>query len=864
MASLQKYAEYYARKGLAVFPCKPRGKEPLTSHGCKDATTDPQQVKAWWKKWPDANIGLATGEPSGIIVLDIDNHGEADGSISLREWESEFEPLPTTKTVITGSGGTHYWFRSDKDIRNRAGILPGIDVRGSGGYVIIPPSIHPNGNAYEWDAATEETPVAPIPEDLWALIRGERQEYGPAFELPAAVGKGQRNDVIFKLASSYQAKGLSDAALIAAVMAENQRVCDPPLSEKEVRTICESAMRYQKGTDKEQQTAAAVAAVEEIKAAPEDKVDFTQLELYQKLYNIPNRFERERQIAEFRERARKQKSVTTFNRMLAAYKTEYVQNKRATETLKTDFTDSPIEPLACGEWIADDLGIRRIREINGGNDTVTEVACPHPILPVERYINIDDGLERVVLAFWKDGAWKRTVCQVSKISDRGKIVAELADQGVAVTSGNAALLVQYLSDVINSNLKTIPQYTSIGRFGWMETENGLEFSPYTEGLKFDGERSSDKNEFMAVRPGGSYDKWKATVLAARKASPIIKILLAASCAAPMLQLTGRLPFFVHLWGRSGSGKTVSLLVALSIWGDPAEGKLLRTFNSTFVGMEREAAFAGNIPIGFNELQVTKGKTDFDQVIYMLCEGIGRIRGNINGGVDRIAEWRTVFLTNGEQPITNGASGGGAKSRVFEIECTEDLFEDASAIADAVRINYGHVGPELIRLLKDTPQEILLAWYNGARTELAGYTEKKQQDSGAMIMLGDKFFRMVTGAEDPLTPEEMAPYFTSLEEISLGARSYEFLTGWIVQNAAKFDTDSLETFGTITTQGANIICGVFNDVVTKQGWNPTAVKSELKQMGKLITDRERLTRNIKIKGKTVRCISVRFETEDEEG
>jgi hypothetical protein len=332
----------------------------------------------------------------------------------------------------------------------------------------------------------------------------------------------------------------------------------------------------------------------------------------------------------------------------------------------------------------------------------------------------------------------------------------------------------------------------------------------------------------------------------------------------MLQLTGRLPFFVHLWGRSGSGKTVSLLVALSIWGDPAEGKLLRTFNSTFVGMEREAAFAGNIPIGFNELQVTKGKTDFDQVIYMLCEGIGRIRGNINGGVDRIAEWRTVFLTNGEQPITNGASGGGAKSRVFEIECTEDLFEDPARIADAVRINYGHVGPELIRLLKDTPQEALLAWYNGARETLAGYTEKKQQDSGAMIMLGDKFFRMVTGAEDPLTPEEMAPYFTNLEEISLGARAYEFLTGWIVQNSAKFDTDSLETFGTITTQGANIICGVFNDVVTKQGWNPTAVKSELKQMGKLITDRERLTRNIKINGKTVRCISVRFETEDEEG
>ena len=872
MASLQKYAEYYAGKGLAVFPCKARGKEPLTAHGCKDATTDLSQVRAWWKKWPDANIGMATGEPSGVVVLDIDKHEDADGADSLRDWESEFAPLPRTKTVLTGSGGTHYWFRTDKNIRNRTGVLPGIDVRGSGGYVIIPPSVHPNGMPYEWDAGTESEKIAPLPEDLYSLIAGDNRnsEFGPAFELPSIVAQGTRNETIFKYASSLQAKGLSDTALMAAVMAENNRVCNPPLKESEVRQIVNSALRYEKGEDKEQVSQQASEKIEEILQGEEEPA-WTSMELYKTIFDIKNKFEREQRVAELREKAKKAKMVQTFNKMLAAYRTEYVQTQRAKETLKTAFTDSPIGELVCGEWTADDLGIRRIRLINGGADSVVEVACTHPILPVERYINVDDGLERVVLAFVKDRSWKRTVSQISKISDRGKIVTELADQGVAVTSGNAALLVQYLYDVLNSNLKTIPQSASIGRFGWMEMDGKMEFSPYTEGLKFDGERSSDKNEFAAVRSQGSFEKWKAAVLEARKRSPIVKVLLAASCAAPVLKLIEKLPFFVHLWGTSGTGKTVALLVALSIWGDPGEGRLLRTFNSTMVGMEREAAFAGNLPIGFNELQVTKGRTDFDQIIYMLCEGIGKVRGNVAGGIDRVAEWRTVFLTNGEQPITSFSSGGGAKNRVFEIECTEDIFEDAPAIADCVRASFGHIGPLLIDYLKSAPREVLKASYEAAYSALEPYAEKKQRDSGAMILLGDTLFRMLTEADDPLTAEELAPYFTSKDEIGIGPRAYDYLRGWVIRNSAHFLKTSMsnddasdedfphEIYGRadagFTT--VDIIASVFDKTMDDIGFSSKAVRSELQQMGVLITNGGKRTRRVRIQKAVVSCISLKM-------
>jgi hypothetical protein len=131
----------YAAQGLYVFPIKPRGKTPLTNHGFKDASTDPEQVRAWWTQWPDANIGIATGKKSGLFVIDV------DGDIP-----SDSIPLPDKPTVITAKGH-HYYFEylEGQDIRSRTKIngLP-VDVRGEGGYIVAPPSIHPEGGRYEF------------------------------------------------------------------------------------------------------------------------------------------------------------------------------------------------------------------------------------------------------------------------------------------------------------------------------------------------------------------------------------------------------------------------------------------------------------------------------------------------------------------------------------------------------------------------------------------------------------------------------------------------------------------------------------------------------------------------------------------
>lgn len=146
--NMRPAAESYARMGLCVFPIAPRSKVPLTPRGVHDATTDLHQIGAWWSQWPDANIGIACGERSGLFVVDIDG---PEGEASLAALEAERGPLPPAPTVVTGKG-RHMYFRHYPGARNSAGRLgERVDTRGDGGYVVAPPSMHESGRRYEWD-----------------------------------------------------------------------------------------------------------------------------------------------------------------------------------------------------------------------------------------------------------------------------------------------------------------------------------------------------------------------------------------------------------------------------------------------------------------------------------------------------------------------------------------------------------------------------------------------------------------------------------------------------------------------------------------------------------------------------------------
>ena len=240
----------YAGKGMAVFPLKPRDKKPLTKHGVNDATTDFDTITKWWKKNPNANIGIACGQVSGgLLVIDLDERANGvSGFDSLHEWESEHGELPETARTITGKGGSHILYRVDHKENNRVDLLEGVDVRSDGGYIVAPPSIHPNGNRYEWEYDPEEYDIREADETVMELLSiGKKKVDVDKFTSPDKIPDGKRNDTIYKVACSLQAKGLGDGAILAACRAENQSMCDPPLTDEEVDKIVESALKHDKG-----------------------------------------------------------------------------------------------------------------------------------------------------------------------------------------------------------------------------------------------------------------------------------------------------------------------------------------------------------------------------------------------------------------------------------------------------------------------------------------------------------------------------------------------------------------------------------------------------------------------------------------
>lgn len=182
MGTLGDVAARYAAHGWPVLPLHTRGpqggcscgrtgcsspaKHPRTRQGLRNATTDPAVVTRWWHRWPHANVGVATGPASGLVVLDIDL---PDGPTSLARLTARHGPLPATCQQLTGSGGRQFLFAHPAvRVRNRAGLLPGIDVRADGGYVVVPPSVHASGQPYRW---VDRTRPAPMPTWLLALVR---------------------------------------------------------------------------------------------------------------------------------------------------------------------------------------------------------------------------------------------------------------------------------------------------------------------------------------------------------------------------------------------------------------------------------------------------------------------------------------------------------------------------------------------------------------------------------------------------------------------------------------------------------------------------------------------------------------------
>ena len=526
----------------------------------------------------------------------------------------------------------------------------------------------------------------------------------------------------------------------------------------------------------------------------------------------------------------------------------------------TNFTNQPLE-LNAGDWEADDSGIFKK---NGYND---EVACPHPIMPVERLVNIDTGEEKLQLAFRKGTIWRKIIVSKTVLASSNK-VTELAGSGIAVTSQNAKAFIQYISDMENLNYDLIPEKKSIGRFGYIPDEG---FSPFVDGLIFDGD-ANFKAMFQTVRSRGSETKWLETAAEVREMSTTAKIILAASFASVLLEPLNCLPFFVHLWGvDSGTGKTVALMVAASVWGDPAVGAYVKTFDGTVVGMEKTAAFLNNLPFCLDELQLakdSKGRTTFD--VYKLAQGVGRTRSNRSGGVDLTPTWRNCILTTGESPLTGTASGAGAVNRVIDIECksAQAVIKDGMRISGAVKRNYGFAGRKFVeRLYQPGVIDQVSERYRELFRILSDRdtTEKQAMAAAAIILADELACQWIFSGQQPLTIEQVSEFLASKAAVSAGDRGYKYLCDWVTQNSNKLcgrsENPNIEVLGALEDGRAYIIRSVFERILQDAGYSTAAMISYLKQENLIETRGRANTRGKRINGIPTECFCLRLPAVD---
>lgn len=244
----------YAARNWAVFPLVERDKIPAIAGGFTMATVDADQIRQAWSHRPQMNIGIATGSPSrGLVVIDLDVHGASNGLDVLHEWERVNGELPETVTVETGSGGMHLFYQCNTPIACSVGTgdYEGVDVRGDGGYVVAPPSVHPSGGIYAWENDPEDVPLAKADERVYAFLRDVQDMNKPKkkFSMPDQIGAGKRNDTLMRYAASMQARGDDDVLILSALEAANKYKCKPPLPQSELEKIVESITgKYAKGT----------------------------------------------------------------------------------------------------------------------------------------------------------------------------------------------------------------------------------------------------------------------------------------------------------------------------------------------------------------------------------------------------------------------------------------------------------------------------------------------------------------------------------------------------------------------------------------------------------------------------------------
>lgn len=254
----KNWALAYAERDWSVVPVRPSAKAPIIPwQEFQERCASVDEIRKWFDRWPEANVGIVTGVISGLIVIDVDpRHG---GDESLAKWEVTHGPLPRTVEAVTGGGGRHIYFSSgDITLRNMVGVAEGIDVRAEGGMIVAPPSRHPSGKLYRWRKghSPKDIEVAPVPG--WMTVLFLRRSHRRGHDLShwrslvrSGVRQGDRNSTIASLSGHLLWHGVDPDVVLELLLSWNRQRCSPPLDDDEVARVVQSITRLHERDDGE-------------------------------------------------------------------------------------------------------------------------------------------------------------------------------------------------------------------------------------------------------------------------------------------------------------------------------------------------------------------------------------------------------------------------------------------------------------------------------------------------------------------------------------------------------------------------------------------------------------------------------------
>ena len=569
------------------------------------------------------------------------------------------------------------------------------------------------------------------------------------------------------------------------------------------------------------------------------KETFLSNEPYIYLYQIDDPFQRTVELQHLKEKG-KELGVNNVQTLWESFERSMKTVIPVANDLTTDFDGQKFDLKTT--WECKDNGIYKDGDI----------ACYHPIMPIERIVNVDTGLEKIKLAYKPNHNWRTVIVEKSILFSNHK-VQQLADYGISVSSETARHLVSFLQEVEAKNYDQIKTTKAASRLGWIGQTD--EFMPYSENIQYDGDVAFERF-FKSVHKKGDQELWINTIRSIQRLHVACRIVISASFLSPLMEKLGILPAFVHLWAsKSSTGKTLLLMAGASVWANPDPGIFIQSFNTTAVASERIAGTANSLPVFMDELQLARnqwGNLNFD--VYKLSQGYGKGRGTKTGGIDRMETWKNMFITSGESPIVGESAGQGAFARVIEVELEKIIFdfEQGNKISNVLRNNFGFGGEIFVKEIKKRGDEAINKHYAEKIQELKNVNrdlqDKQLMIGGGLLVASEMINECLFQDTDygVLTAEELTPFLATRESTAVELRALDLIKSWIASNSNRFETDAIPSqLGFVENQYTFVVRSELNKFLKDNGFSSRSILSGLAQRDLILNEQrggENATRN----------------------